>query len=50
MSRPLVRSRRRKQAALLPESLRRGLVKALRWAGGSVVIALALGIAAALFT
>ncbi len=50
MSRPLVRSRRRKSTALLPEALYEGLLRVLRIGSGGIVIALALGMALALST
>ena len=50
MSRPLVRSRRRKSTALLPESLYAGLLRVLRLGGGAVVIALALAMALSLIS
>ncbi len=48
MSRPLVRSRRRKSSALLPESLYEGLTRFVRMIGGGIVMAAALGILLAL--
>ncbi|MDR3449971.1 MAG: DNA translocase FtsK 4TM domain-containing protein, partial [Alphaproteobacteria bacterium] len=47
MARPLVRSRR-KSSALLPESLRDGMMRALQLVVGGLVIALAIGIALSL--
>jgi len=50
MPRPLIRSRSRKSSALLPDSLYEGMMRSLHIGAGSLVIALALGIALALIS
>jgi DNA segregation ATPase FtsK/SpoIIIE-like protein len=50
MARPLVRSRSRKTSALLPESLRDGMMRAMRLALGGLVMAFAAGMAFALLS